>query len=150
MCIRDRSNTGSRRPLSFMGTKADYYRSGKLKRIRFPVIVLKPASIAAGSDGSFMFAACTRKNVRFAHSTSPLPRFLASQNTGCHQTWRTHAPLWLESSLSTRKLIQKWVRPPRLKRDLGTQTTYDPQTWRRGLYVQWSIRPPSLVMIRGL
>ena len=40
--------------------------------------------------------------------------------------------------------------PPHATRDLETQTTYDPQTWQRGLYVQWSIRPRSLVMIRDL
>ena len=33
------------------------------------------------------------KNVLFAHSTSPLPRVLASQDTGHHQTWRAYAPL---------------------------------------------------------
>ena len=35
----------------------------------------------------------------FAHSTSPLPRFLASQDTGHHQTCRAYAPLNGESSL---------------------------------------------------
>ena len=59
----------------------------------FPFIVLKPASSAVGSDGSFLFTAYTRKNVLFAHSTSPLPRVLASQDTGHHQTWRAYAPL---------------------------------------------------------
>ena len=37
----------------------------------FPFIVLKPASSAVG-NGSFLFAAYTRKNVIFAQSTSPL------------------------------------------------------------------------------
>ena len=36
---------------------------------------------AVGSDGSFIIAAFTRKNVLFAHSTSPLGRVLASQGT---------------------------------------------------------------------
>ena len=48
------------------------------------------------------------------------------------------------------KNIQKWVRLPPPKRDLVTQTTYGLQTWQRGIYVQWSIHPPSLVMVRGL
>ena len=37
----------------------------------FPFILLKLASSAVGSHGSFLFAAHTRKNVLFAHSTSP-------------------------------------------------------------------------------
>ena len=59
----------------------------------FPFIVLKPARSADSSDGSFLFAAYTTKKVLFAHSTSPLPRVLASQDTGRHQTWRAYAPL---------------------------------------------------------
>ena len=35
----------------------------------------------------------------FAHSTSPLPEVLASQDTGRHQTWRAYAPRSGESSL---------------------------------------------------
>ena len=54
----------------------------------FPFIVLKPASSAVGSDGSFLFAAYTRKNVLFAHSTSPLPQCLASQGTDHDKTCR--------------------------------------------------------------
>ena len=52
----------------------------------FPLIVLKPVSSAVGSDGSFLFTAYSSKNVLFAHSTSPLPRILASQDTGRNQT----------------------------------------------------------------
>ena len=59
----------------------------------FPFIVLKHASSAVCSDGSFLFPAYTRKNVLFADSTSPLPRFLASQDKGRHQTWRAYVPL---------------------------------------------------------
>ena len=92
----------------------------------------------------------------FAHSTSPLPQVLASQDTS-HQTSRAYAPLrrqsslpglravdglCLEVSLGTRgpdpvlyqlfaiqsrksfpirtKMIQKWVRLLRPKRDLQT------------------------------
>ena len=55
----------------------------------------EPANSAVGSDGSFLFAAYTRKNVLLAYSTSPLPRFLASQDTGHHQTWRAYAQLSL-------------------------------------------------------
>ena len=43
------------------------------KQTGFSFIVLKPVSSAVGSDGSFLFTAYTRKNVLFAHSTSPLP-----------------------------------------------------------------------------
>ena len=43
------------------------------KKKSFPFIALKPASSAVCSDGSFLFAAYTRKNVLFAHNTSPLP-----------------------------------------------------------------------------
>ena len=32
----------------------------------FPFVVLKLVSSAVGSDGPFLFAACTRKNVLFA------------------------------------------------------------------------------------
>ena len=59
----------------------------------FPFIVLKPSSSVIASDGSSTFAAYTRKNVLFAHSTSPLPRVFASQDTGHHQTWRGYVPL---------------------------------------------------------
>ena len=48
------------------------------KQTGFPFFVLKPPSSAVGSDGSFLFAAYTIKYVFFAHSTSPLPRALAS------------------------------------------------------------------------
>ena len=65
----------------------------------FPFVVLNPARSALGSDESFLFAAYTRKIVLFGHSTSPLPRVLASQDTGDHQTWRLYAPLSCESSL---------------------------------------------------
>ena len=34
------------------------------------------------------------------------------------------------------KLIHKWVRHPRPKQDLETQTTCGPQTWLRGLQAQ--------------
>ena len=33
----------------------------------------------------------------------------------------------------SQKVYTNWVRPPRSKRDLETQTTYGPQTWQRGL-----------------
>ena len=57
----------------------------------FPFIVLKPASSSpVGSDGSFLFTACIRKNVLFAHSTSPLPQVLASQGTIHHHTSRAY------------------------------------------------------------
>ena len=62
-------------------------------KIGFPFIVLKPASSAVGSDGSFPVAAYTRKNVLFTHRTSPLPRVLASQGTDHDKTWRVYAPL---------------------------------------------------------
>ena len=42
---------------------------------------LFPASSAVGSAGPFLVAVYTRKNVLFAHSTSLLPRVLASQDT---------------------------------------------------------------------
>ena len=51
--------------------------------------------------------------------------------------------------LYRKKLIHKWVRLPRPKRDLDTQTTYGPQTWQRGRYAQWSIHPLSLAMTRA-
>ena len=54
------------------------------------------------------------------------------------------------TSCSISQKVKSWVRPGRSKRDLETQTTYGPQTWQRGLYAQWSIHPPSLVMIGGL
>ena len=56
--------------------------------------VLKPASSAVGSDGSFLIAAHSRKSVfRTFSSISPLPRVLASQGTD-HKTWRaSYAPL---------------------------------------------------------
>ena len=69
------------------------------KTNRISPLVLKPASSAVGSDGSFLFAAYTRKDVVFAHRTSPLPGVLASQDTGHHQIWRAYAPLSWESSL---------------------------------------------------
>ena len=53
----------------------------------------EPASSAVGSDGSFLIDAYTRKNVLFAHSTSPLTRVLASQCTDHDKTWRAYAPL---------------------------------------------------------
>ena len=53
----------------------------KKKEAEFPFIVLKPVSSAVGINGSFLIAAYPRKNVLFGHSTSPLPRFLASQGT---------------------------------------------------------------------
>ena len=40
-----------------------------------------------------------KKRIFFAHSTSLLPRVLASQDTGHHQTWRAYVPLSWESSL---------------------------------------------------
>ena len=49
-----------------------------------------------------------------------------------------------------KKIIQKWVRLPRPKRDLETQTTYGPQAWERGLSAEWTIRYPSLVVTRVL
>ena len=55
-------------------------------------MVLKLATSAVGSDGSFLFAAYTRKNMLFVHSTSPLPRVLASKDTGRHQAWKAYAP----------------------------------------------------------
>ena len=79
--------------------EANYYRSRKQNTKQdFPSIILKPVSSAVGSDGPCLFTAHTRKNVLFAHSTSPLPRIFASQDTGRHQTWRAYAPLSLESS----------------------------------------------------
>ena len=116
----------------------------------------QPASIAARSDGSLLFAAYTRKkNVFCTHSTSPLPRVLASQDTDHDKPWRVYSGFFFSDRkwpavLYRKKFIQNWVRPPRPKRDLETQTTYDPQTWQRGLYAQWSIHPPSLVTIRAL
>ena len=77
--------------LSALGQQLSYQKTEN--KTDFPFIVLKPASSAVGSDGSFLFAAYTRKNVFFAHSTSPLPRVLASQNTDHHQTWRAYAPV---------------------------------------------------------
>ena len=55
---------------------------------------LEPASSAVGSDGSFLFAAYTRKNVLLAHrlhTTATSPRL--TRDTGHHQTWRAYAPL---------------------------------------------------------
>ena len=83
------------------------WRSGRLLSFQktenetgFPSIVLKPASIAVGSDESFLFGTYTRKNMLFAQSTSPLPRFSPHRTrTGHHQTWRAYAPISLESSL---------------------------------------------------
>ena len=49
-----------------------------------------------------------------------------------------------------KRLIQNLVSLPCPKRDLETQTAYHTQNWQQELYVPWSIRPPSLVMIRGL
>ena len=53
----------------------------------FPSSSRKPVSSAVTSDGSFLIAAYTRKNVLFTHSTSPLPRVLASQDTDHDKTW---------------------------------------------------------------
>ena len=44
------------------------------------------------------------------------------------------------------KVDADWVRPPRPKGDVETQTTYGPQTPKRGLYAQWGIHPPRLVI----
>ena len=69
----------------------------------FPFIVLKPASSAVGSDGSFLFPAYTSENVLFAYSTSPMARVLASQNMDHDKKRRTYAPLSWESSLPSWK-----------------------------------------------
>ena len=62
-------------------------------------------------------------------------------------TWSTSRGLaWDIPVLYRKMLIQNWVCLPRPKRDLDTRTTYGPQTWHRGLYAQWSIHPPSLVI----
>ena len=59
----------------------------------FPFIVQKLASSAVGSNVAFLFDAYTRNNVLFAHSTSSLPRDLASHATDHDKTWRVYAPL---------------------------------------------------------
>ena len=65
------------------------------KQKRILILLQKPASSAVGSDGSFLFTAYTRKKVLFAHSTSPLPRVLASRATDHDKTSRVYAPLKL-------------------------------------------------------
>ena len=82
----------------------------------FPFIVQKPVSSAVGSDGSFLDAACTRKNVLFAHSASPLPRILASQGADHDQTWRVCGPLSVESSPPSLRAVDGLC----LKVSLGT------------------------------
>ena len=46
-----------------MWAEANYYRTRSKEKRQVCSIVLKPASGAVGSDGSFLFAAYTRKNV---------------------------------------------------------------------------------------
>ena len=67
-----RSSSPCRLPRSlcsfrFLGQLLSYPKSEN--KTGFPFIVLKPASSAVGSDGSFLFTAYTRKNVLCAHST---------------------------------------------------------------------------------
>ena len=57
--------------------------------------------------------------------TSP-PRFLASHDTGRHQTWRAHAPLTLEPSL------------PRLRAGGGLCLEVLPGTWEPDLFLEES------------
>ena len=85
-------------------------RSENRNQNRISLHVLKPASSAVGSDGSFLFDAYTRRNVLFAHSTSSLPRVLGSQGTGHDKTWRVYAPLsWESSLLSLRAVGGLWL-----------------------------------------
>ena len=58
--------------------------SEKRKRNDYSFVVLKPTQ-----DSGFSRSVLNRsgKNVLFAHSTSPLPQVIASQDTGRHQTW---------------------------------------------------------------
>ena len=41
--------------------------------LSWPLVLQKAVSSAAGSDGSFLLTAYTRKNVLFGHSTPPRP-----------------------------------------------------------------------------
>ena len=52
-------------------------------------MVHKPVGSAVGSDGSFLLAAYTRKNVLFAHTTSRLARILASQGMDRDKAWES-------------------------------------------------------------
>ena len=56
----------------------------------FPFAVLEPTQ---GSDFSCSVQQQQQKIRAFANSISPLPRVLASQGTGRHQTWSAYAPL---------------------------------------------------------
>ena len=86
----------------FFNRKADNYGIGKQKTKQvFPFAVLKPTP----GSGFSRSVVQQRKNVLFALSTLPLPRVLASQDTGHHKSWRAYAPLSLESSLPSVRAV---------------------------------------------
>ena len=112
-------------------------------------MVLKPASSAVGSFGSFLRAAyCLHKKKRvfFAPSTSPLPRVRASQGT-YHKSWRVYTPLTLEFSLPS--LAPRWFVSRGLAWDVGAwliSASYSSDRrpavlYRKKLIQEWP-RPP--------
>ena len=115
----------------------------------FPVIVLKPASNAVGSAGSFLFAAYARKNVFFAHRTSPPPRLLVSQSTNNGQIWRAYALLSVRPSLPSLRSVpclclevslDTWVPSPFL--DHLFLVGNDLLFWYCKILIQNWVRPP--------
>ena len=106
----------------FRSRKADNYGIGKQKnKTRFPFIVQKPASSAVGSDGSFLIAAYTRKNVlshlelHRRHKSSPHRARITTKlgecmlhyaESPCCQVWESYEVVCLEVWLG------KWEPDP--------------------------------------